>query len=63
MCSISWGHVPKRVLKIGEMFNMFNPEGKYGEGIEHGRFPLRIEHSVHIEHFPKFKHLFGNMPP
>ena len=65
ICSIFLGHVPKKVLKTGEMFNMFNmfnPEGKYGKGIEHGTFPLRIEHIEHIEHFPCFKHFFGNMP-
>ena len=52
-----FGACSKKVLKTGEMFNMFNPpmfnpEGKYGKGIEHATFPLRIEHIEHIEHFP-----------
>ena len=50
------------MLKTGEMFNMFNPEGKHRKGIEHGTFPLRIEHIEHIEHFPCFKHIFGTCP-
>ena len=36
ICSIFLGHVPQKVLKTGEMFNMlnmFNPEGKYGRGL------------------------------
>ena len=36
------GHVPKKVLKTGEMFKMLNPEGKYGRGIEHGPKKLNI---------------------
>ena len=42
ICSIFLRHLPKKVLKTGEMFNMFNmfhPEGKYGKGIEHEYFP------------------------
>ena len=56
MFTLLGGHVPKKVLKTGEIFNMFNvfnPVGKYGKEIEHGTFPHRIEH---IEHFPCFRH-------
>ena len=52
----------QKVLKTGDMFNMFNPEGKYGKGTEHGIFRLRVEHIEHIEHFPSFKHFFGITP-
>ena len=59
ICSIWGGHVPKKALKTGELLNIFNPEGKYGRGIEHGAFPLRIEHKEHIEHLLVLSTSFG----